>query len=154
VRPSKRDLFAALTALFSHPRNALLLLLEHIPLSSTSQDQSLEKAIAFILAHQNVRSDWISVGDQGSIRADDWSFISEQWWPLVADTGNRTVLPTRLHHRYLKLCVISQVANELKSGDLCSPLGRQVSRLPPTTDSLGPIRARGFRIRRADRDSH
>src|ERR1700732_240841 len=31
---------------------------------------------------------------------------------------------------------------------------RQVSRLPPTTDSLGPIQARGFRIRRADRDPH
>jgi hypothetical protein len=46
---------------FRHPRNAFLLLLEHIPLSSTSQDQSLEKAIAFILAHQNARSDWISV---------------------------------------------------------------------------------------------
>jgi hypothetical protein len=28
-----------------------------------------------------------------------------------------------VHHRYLELCVISQVANELKSGDLCSPLG-------------------------------
>ena len=28
-----------------------------------------------------------------------------------------------MHHRYLELCVISQVANELKSGDLCSPLG-------------------------------
>ena len=32
-------------------------------------------------------------------------------------------LPSRVHHRYLELCVISQVANELKSGDLCSPLG-------------------------------
>ena len=108
---------------FRHPRNALLLLLEHIPLSSTSRDRSLEKAIAFILAHQNARSDWISVDNQGSSRADDWSFIGEQWWSLVADTGNRTILPTRVHHRYLELCVISQVANELKSGDLCSPLG-------------------------------
>ena len=105
---------------FRHPRNALLLLLEHIPLSSTSQDQSLEKAIAFILAHQNTRSDWISVDDRGSSRAADWSFISEQWWPLAADTGNRAILPTRLHHRYLELCVVSQVANELKSGDLRS----------------------------------
>ena len=108
---------------FRHPRTALLLLLEHIPLSSTSQDQSLEKAIVFILAHQNIRSDWISIDTQGSTRVDDWSFITEQWWPLVADTNNRTLPPTRLHHRYLELCVISQVANELKSGDLCSPLG-------------------------------
>ena len=111
---------------FRHPRHALLLLLEHIPLSSTSRDQSLEKAIPFILAHQDARSDWISPGNQGTTRAADWSFISEQWWPLVADTGNRTVLPARLHHRYLELCVISQVANELKSGDLCSPLGERM----------------------------
>src|SRR5580700_2593310 len=54
---------------FRHPRNAFLLLLEHIPLSSTSQDQSLEKAIALILAHQNARSDWISV--QPAIQRQD-----------------------------------------------------------------------------------
>ena len=41
----------------------------------------------------------------------------------MTGTGNRTILPSRVHHRYLELCVISQVANELKSGDLCSPLG-------------------------------
>src|SRR5271165_3545974 len=86
------------------------------PLVSTSQDQSLEKAIVFILAHQNAGSDWINIDTQDSSRADGWSFITEQWWPLVADPGNRTLLPTRLHHRYLKLCVIPQVANELKSG--------------------------------------
>ena len=101
----------------------MLLLLEHIPLSSTSQDQSLERAIAFVLAHQNARSDWINVDNQGGARADDWSFIGEQWWSLVTGTGNRTILLSRVHHRYLELCVISQVANELKSGDLCSPLG-------------------------------
>jgi hypothetical protein len=49
--------------------------------------------------------------------------VGEQWWSLVTGTGNRTILPTRVHHRYLELCVISQMANELKSGDLCSPLG-------------------------------
>src|SRR4029077_5839799 len=70
-------------------------------------------------------SRWVGTGvkNQGSSRADDWSFIGEQWWSLVADTGNRTILPPRVHHRYLGLCVISQVASELKSGDLCSPLG-------------------------------
>jgi hypothetical protein len=83
----------------------------------------LERAIAFVLAHQNARSDWINVDNQGGARADDWSFIGEQWWSLVTGTGNRTILPSRVHHRYLELCVISQVANELKSGDLCSPLG-------------------------------
>ena len=110
---------------FRHPRNALLLLLEHIPLSSTSQDRSLERAIAFALVHQNARSDWINVDNQDSTRIDDWSFIGEQWWSLVTGTANRTVLLSRVHHRYLDLCVISQVANELKSGDLCSPLGNK-----------------------------
>src|SRR4029077_20685743 len=58
---------------FRHPRNALLLLLEHISLSSTSQNQSLERAIPFVLAHQNARSDWINVDNQGGAPADDWS---------------------------------------------------------------------------------
>ena len=82
-------------------------------MSSTSQDQSLEKAIVFILAHQNARSDWISIDTQGSTRVDDWSFITEQWWSLVADTNNRTLPPTRLHHRYLELCVEDRAGTEV-----------------------------------------
>ena len=138
---------------FCHPRNALLLLLEHIPLPATSQDQSLERAIAFVLAHQNARSG-INVDNQGGARADDWSFIGEQWWSLVTGTGNRTILPSRVHHRYLELCVISQVANELKLGRPLFAFRRQVPRLPPTTGCLGPIRARSFCLRRSDWDSH
>jgi hypothetical protein len=46
-----------------------------------SRSRSLE-CLASSLGY--ARSDWISVDDQGSNRADDWSFISEQWWPLVA----------------------------------------------------------------------
>ena len=44
---------------------------ERVILSSTSQDQRLERAIAFGLAHQNARSDWINVDNQGGARADD-----------------------------------------------------------------------------------
>ena len=135
---------------FRHPRNALLLLLEHISLSSTSQDQSLERAIAFVLRHQNARSDWINVDNQGGARADDWSFIGEQWWSLVTGTGNRTILPSRVHHRAVRHF---SSGKRVEVGRPLFAFRRQVPRLPPTTGCLGPIRARSFCLRRSDWDS-
>src|SRR3954454_8112217 len=41
---------------FRHPRQALLALLEHLPLCPTSQDHSVVDAVAFVIANQNSRA--------------------------------------------------------------------------------------------------
>jgi TnpA family transposase len=53
----------------------------------------------------------------------DLSFVPDHWWPLVSGCKNRTRLPAQVNRRFLELCVVSQAANELKSGDLCLPSG-------------------------------
>ena len=109
---------------FPHPRRALLLILERISLETTTQDKTLEQAIRFVLQHRRYRKEWLDL-ESGSTPAIDLSFVTEQWWLLVTGTKVRSLLPSRVHHRYLELCVLSQVANELKSCDLCSPLGNK-----------------------------
>ncbi|HEY6765441.1 MAG TPA: hypothetical protein VI386_11760, partial [Candidatus Sulfotelmatobacter sp.] len=59
---------------FRHPRQALLALLENLPLSATSQDRSVIDAVAFVLANQNARRISISVDDTGQKEALNLSF--------------------------------------------------------------------------------
>ena len=122
-----------LPRVFRHPRTALLLLLESLPLTSTSADKSLERAVAFVIAHKTSKADWLPLIQEDTkdrVRetqapALDLSFVLDQWWPLVTGLKNRNATPLQVNRRFLELCVINQVANELKSRDLCLPLGEK-----------------------------
>jgi hypothetical protein len=104
---------------YRHPRQALLALLENMPLSPTSQDRSVIAAVEFILANHNSRSNTISTTRDGLDDAPlDLSFVSDAWWPLVTGSKARTVA-AQVDRRMFELCVLFQVANDLKSGDLC-----------------------------------
>jgi hypothetical protein len=50
----------------------------------------------------------------------DLSFISDAWWPLVTGLKTRSAV-SQIDRRLFELCVVTQVANDLKSGDLCIP---------------------------------
>ena len=105
---------------FRHPRQALLALLENLPLCPTPQDRSVIDAVAFVLANQNARRTSISVDDAGQKEALNLSFVNDAWWPLVTGLRERTAV-SEIDRRMLELCVVIQVANDLKSGDLCIP---------------------------------
>lgn len=77
-------------------------------------------AVAFVLANQNVRATNISVGGGGQGAPLDLSFISDAWWPLVTGLKTRSTA-SQIDHRLFELCVVTQVANDLKSGDLYIP---------------------------------
>lgn len=131
VALATRNHFRLLPIFYRHPRRALLLLLESLPLTSTSQDNSLEQAIPFLLHHRNSRLEWIQVihktdDEHGGCETEcllDLSFVSDAWWPLVVGRKSRAPLPERVHRRFLELCVIVQVASDLKATDLCIPAG-------------------------------
>ncbi|MFL6415580.1 MAG: Tn3 family transposase [Bryobacteraceae bacterium] len=114
--------FRLLPQCFGHPRQALLALLENLPLCPTSQDQSVVAAVAFVLANQNSRATKLSVVGSDQRAQLDLSFVSDAWWPLL--TGLKTRSPvSQIDRRLFELCVVTQVANDLKSGDLCIPEG-------------------------------
>jgi Domain of unknown function (DUF4158) len=129
VALATRNHFRLMPEFYRHPRKALLLLLEQIPFTSTSQDKSLEQAIRFVLEHRNSRSEWISVlkADESNSDASalDLSFVLDAWWPLVTGLKNKSITPRQVDRRLLELCVVIQVANDLKSTDLCIPPGEK-----------------------------
>ena len=105
---------------FRHPRQALLALLENLPLCPTSQDRSVVDAVSFVLTNQNGRRTSISVAGTNQKETLNLSFVSDAWWPLVTGLKTRTAV-SQIDRRLLELCVVIQVANDLKSGDLCIP---------------------------------
>jgi hypothetical protein len=114
---------------FRNPRTALLLLLEKLPLTSTTQDKRVEEAIRFVLANKDSRADGIAIakeisGQDGNLRTEqllDVSFVPDGWWTLVTGLKNRATLPVYVNRRFLELCVLSVVADELQASDLCIP---------------------------------
>jgi len=103
---------------YTGQRPVLLSFLENVQLVSTSHDQSILTAVKFILSHRSSRSEWLPAP------ADlDLSFASDKWMPLITGNKNPEMLFDKIHRRNLELCVFTEVMNELKSGDLCIPLG-------------------------------
>jgi uncharacterized protein DUF4158/Tn3 transposase DDE domain-containing protein len=94
---------------YASSRKALFRVIKTLDLRSTTRDQTLMNAVAFILEHEQDPKKFLPP-------TLDLSFASGDW--------QRTVLVRRMHKDYfirqhLETCVFSYVAAELKSGDLC-----------------------------------
>lgn len=77
--------------------------------------------MAFVLANQNGRAlsvSTISASEQTPTL--NLSFVGDAWWSLVTGLKIRTA-PASIDRRLFEICVVIQVANDLKSGDLCIP---------------------------------
>ncbi|ALG74229.1 hypothetical protein VY88_17950 [Azospirillum thiophilum] len=96
-------------------RRLFLRFLAAVPLASTSQDRSLEEAIAFVLKHHDQRQPTLRVA------GIDLSFVPPSWWPLVAGQKARDPAPATVDRQIFELCVFTRAMIELKSGDLCIP---------------------------------
>lgn len=72
---------------FQNARSVLMLLLEKLPWTSTTQDKSLEEAIRFVLAHKISRAETVPIitktcgadGDERTEHLLKLSFIPEGW---------------------------------------------------------------------------
>ena len=142
--------FRLLPQCFGHPRQALLALVESLSLGSTSQNHSVVNAVAFVLANQNVRAVNVSVAGNDQREPLDLGFVSDAWWPLVTGLKTRSTA-SQIDRRLFELCVVTQVANDLKSGDLYISRGGQVPGLPPPTVVVGGGGARVGQLWRAGR---
>ncbi|QRQ85920.1 Tn3 family transposase [Cupriavidus oxalaticus] len=94
---------------FRAHRSVMLRLAQVLEWESTSQSRTLLAALAVVLDNESLHREWIA--------ADvDVSFASERWRKLVRRSHDQGA-PT--NRRYLELCVLSHMVNELRSGDLC-----------------------------------
>ncbi|MDQ2807050.1 MAG: Tn3 family transposase [Chloroflexota bacterium] len=90
-------------------RATLLRMVRSLSISSTTQDQSLCQALAFVLANSHKRSEWLP--DE-----IDLTFASAGWQHLIIDRRKRK---RKLARRHLEVCVFLTLAADLKNGDAC-----------------------------------
>jgi hypothetical protein len=107
--------FPLLWRFYKSHRQTLFGLLEHVELSSTSQDKTVEEAISLLSENRTSKRPWLDL----TTTALDLSWVPEKWWKLVAGPGPRHRCPDRVDRRQFEVCVFSQVMGELRSGDLC-----------------------------------
>src|SRR3954447_419914 len=104
-----------------------------MPASRPARDARLLKAVAFIAENKSSRHLSLPVlreetGPDGSLEqipVIDLSFVPDDWWELVTGQKKRTAVVTHIDRRYLEMCVLHQVSEELQTGDLCVPLGKK-----------------------------
>ncbi len=110
-----------------------MLLLEKLPLTSTTQDKRVEDGIRFVLGNKDSRADTVPItrevrGKDGGVRTEpllDLSFVPDAWWTLVTGLKSRATAPNHVDRRFLELCVVSVVADELQASDLCIAAGNK-----------------------------
>lgn len=118
--------FPFLPRFYRSHRAKLFRFLAAVPLYTSTQDESLVQAIAFIQAHSNSRKPWLSTTQVENSGTDeeqevpilDLSWIPKKWWFLVTGQRKRKPYPTRVHRKYFEICVFSHILLELQSGDL------------------------------------
>ncbi len=93
---------------FAAHRAALFRVLRSLDLHSTSQDQTLITAVAYLLMHEKRRRKYLPA----VISLD---FASEQWQRTVQTKYHGKTVYDR---QRLEMCVFTYVASEFKSGDL------------------------------------
>ena len=108
--------------LSSYPQSRALLFscVRALDLESTSKDDSLIRAIGFILRHQNSHKEWLSIAstDGGRRNLISLQWLPEQWRKLVTSQISPSDKVTQIHRKYFEIFVFAQIQLELKNGDL------------------------------------
>ena len=91
---------------------------------TTSQDAAVQQALQFVLDTASLRQETlILVGPNRVPGSDilDLSWIPDGWWRLVTGQARRDDVVKTLNRHHFEACVMTQVREDLKSGDLCVP---------------------------------
>jgi TnpA family transposase len=105
---NSNDYLPLLNAFYKSKRATLFRLLQTLSLRSSTQENLLTTAMDYIIEHMNRRSEYL-------LDEVDLSFTTNTWQKLIIKKEGGI---QQLHRHSLELCILSHVANELRSGDL------------------------------------
>lgn len=106
--------FPFLLAPYRNLRSLLFQCLDILSLKSSSQDDALLVALAWIMRFRSSRREYLLLNDTDLAELPlDW--IPEKWERCIFPDGRSARL---LHRKYFELCVFSQLMRELNSGDV------------------------------------
>lgn len=117
-----------LPKLFKSHRKVCFDILELLRPVSTTEDRSLEEAVAFLRRNREARGErlpvtWTEAAADGRKTqvSLSLSWIPRRWWEAVTGIPVREIPLQSVDRKYFELCIFSCVMQELKSGDLCIP---------------------------------
>lgn len=94
---------------YKNYRKSLFILIKLLGIRSATQDESLIKALNFLLANEDKRTDLLPF-------TLDLDFASTQWQNTVIIKENCNIFLSR---RHLEVCIFYYLASGLRTGDLC-----------------------------------
>lgn len=104
---------------YQSQRPLLLNCLALMNVKSTTRDQSLIKAVEFVLTHRNSHKETVPILAEGAHKSDiSLHWLPEKWRKLVTGKSSSHAVIIEVHRKHFELCVLTQVMRELKSGDL------------------------------------
>ncbi|MCC6201153.1 MAG: Tn3 family transposase [Moraxellaceae bacterium] len=96
-------------------RALLFQCLEVLSLKSSSQDDSLLQVLRWLRPYRNSHREYIPLAGSDELPLH---WLPEKWRRLVLGKGKPNTPPGMIHRKYLELCLLSQIMQELRSGDL------------------------------------
>jgi TnpA family transposase len=111
---ANRNYLPFMLPLYRSKRAVLFNGLEALELCSITSDQTTLEALAFVFSHRASHRAWLAPPADAAL---DLRWIPERWQKMALRRDKRTGM-SLLNRRYFELCVFTQVAQELKSGDL------------------------------------
>lgn len=104
---------------YANKRHVLFLLLDNLQVFSSSNDKSIETALAFIKHHRDSHKEWIDIKSDDAIQPD-LSLLSDAWFKTITGLKrekNKNIDIKKIHRRYYEIAVLTVLAGDLNCSD-------------------------------------
>lgn len=102
---------------YNNKRHIIFELLENISVLSSSNDKSIETALAFIMHHHNSHKEWIILDKDKSIQPD-LSLLTDGWFKVVTGVKRqKNQVIEKINRHYYELAVGTVLTGDLSCGD-------------------------------------
>lgn len=131
---SDGNYFPFLLSPYIQARSLIFNCLSLLNLNSTTNDNSIVKALDYVLKNQNTRKEFYPTDDfNKDVGIDNLHWMPKKWKKLTVINKNSGF---EVKRKYFELCLFSQIANEFKSLDLVVNDSNQYCDLEPQLVSL------------------
>ena len=101
---------------YKNKRYIILNLLDNLKVCSSTQDKSIEVALAFIAHHRYSSQEWLEIKDTDPVPID-LSILSEPWFKVVTGLRKKGEPVTKIHRHYYEIAVLHALMGDLNCSD-------------------------------------
>lgn len=101
---------------YKNKRYIILNLIDSLNVCSSTQDKSIEIALAFITHHRYSNQEWLEIKDTDPVPID-LSLLSEPWFKVVTGLRKKGESVTKIHRHYYEIAVLHTLMGDLNCSD-------------------------------------